>query len=130
ACAGVGVAAARGGAPAPDRTRPAPAAAVAVVDPIVLEHGADPRDVALVDDRTAVISQYGRAELLEVDLSTGTKVPIDLSALADADGLPEALRLASCGRRVFVQLRRVDHTTDVPDPIGAALVVIDLDRSG
>ena len=37
-------------------------------NPIVLEHGADPRDVALVDDHTAVVSQYGAAELLDVDL--------------------------------------------------------------
>jgi hypothetical protein len=115
---------------------PAPADSISVVaaadlsaaDPILLERGADPRDVALVDDHTAVVSQYGRAELLEVDLTTRTTVPIDLRALADADGLPEALRLASCGRRVFVQLRRVDHTTDAPAAIGAALAVIDLDR--
>jgi hypothetical protein len=106
------------------------AADLSVADPIVLEHGADPRDVALVGTHTAVVSQYGRPELLEVDLTTRTTVPIDLSALADADGLPETLRLASCGRRVFAQLRRVDHTTDVPAPIGAALAVIDLDRPG
>jgi hypothetical protein len=53
-----------------------------------------------------------------------------VSALADADGLPETLRLASCGRRVFAQLRRVDHDTEAPAPIGAALAVIDLDRAG
>jgi hypothetical protein len=57
-------------------------------------------------------------------------VPIDLSPLADADGLPEALKLASCGRRVFAQLRRVDHASGAPAPIGAALAVIDLERAG
>lgn len=103
---------------------------LSVMDTIVLGHGADPRDVALVGDHTAVVSQYGRAELLEVDLTTRKTTPIDLSALADADGLPEALRLASCGRRVFAQLRRVDHATDTPASIGAALAVIDLDRVG
>lgn len=95
---------------------------------IVLEHGADPRDIALVDGNAAVVSQYGRAELLEIDLRTHARTPIDLSALADSDGLPEALRLASCGRRVFVQLRRVDHDSGAPAAIGAALAVIDLDR--
>ena len=116
---------------------PAPADSISIVDasdlsnedPIALERGADPRDVALVDDRTAVISQYGRAELLVLDLVNGATDSIDLGALADADGLPEALRLASCGRRVFVQLRRVDHETDTPAPIGGGLGVIDLDRS-
>ena len=64
---------------------------LSVLDTIVLEHGADPRDVALVGNHTAVVSQYGRPELLELDLATRTTTPIDLSALADADGLPEAL---------------------------------------
>jgi hypothetical protein len=101
---------------------------LSVADPIVLERGADPRDVAFVDNHTVVVSQYGRSELLEFDLATRTAVPIDLSALADADGLPEALKLASCGRRVFAQLRRVDHDTGAPASIGAAIAVIVLDR--
>ena len=116
---------------------PAPVDAISVVDAahlsadtIVLEHGADPRDVALVDDHTALVSQYGRAELLVLDLTTRQTAPIDLSPLADADGLPEALKLASCGRRVFVQLRRVDHTSEAPAAIGAALAVVDLDGVG
>jgi len=117
---------------------PSPVDAISVVDAadpsladtIALEHGADPRDVALVDDHTAVVSQYGKAELLELDLTTRKATPIDVSALADADGLPEALKLASCGRRVFAQLRRVDHASEAPAPIGAVLAVIDLDRTG
>jgi hypothetical protein len=102
---------------------------LADTDTIALERGADPRDVALVDDHTAVVSQYGRPELLELDLTTRTTTPIDLSALADDDGLPEALMLAGCGRRVFVQLLRVDHETGAPATVGAALAVIDLDRA-
>ena len=100
---------------------------LSVLGSIVLDHGADPRDVALVDGYAAVVSQYGRAELLEIDLRTHAITPIDLSALADSDGLPEPLKLASCGRRVFAQLRRVDHSTGAPAAIGAVLAVIDLD---
>lgn len=33
---------------------------LSVADPIVLERGADPRDVAFVGDHTVVVSQYGR----------------------------------------------------------------------
>jgi hypothetical protein len=106
------------------------AADLSVANPIVLERGADPRDVAFVGDDTVLVSQYGRSELLEIDLTTRKTMPIDLSALADADGLPEPLRLARCGHRVFVQLRRVDHDSEAPAPIGAALAVIDLDRTG
>lgn len=96
-------------------------------DPITLEKGSDPRDVAIVDDHTAVVSQYGSAALLEIDLTTRATKAIDLSALADEDGLPEALRMATCGRRVFVQLRRVDRS-GAPASIPATLAVIDLDR--
>lgn len=99
---------------------------LSTAEPIVLERGADPRDVALIDEHTAVIGQYGRAQLLEVDLITRQTTAIDLGALADADGLPEVLRLAHCGRRVYAQLRRVDHKTDAPAPGGAVLAVVDL----
>lgn len=102
---------------------------LSILDTIALDRGADPRDVALVDDRTAVVSQYGRSDLLELDLATRVSTPIDLGPLADDDGLPEALKLATCGRRVFAQLRRVDHDTEAPAAIGAALAVIDLDRA-
>lgn len=96
--------------------------------PIRLPRGADPRDVAFAGDDTAIVSQYGRPELLVIDLRTRTAEPIDLGPFADADGLPEALQLASCGRRVFAQLRRVDHDSEAPSALGAALAVIDLDR--
>jgi hypothetical protein len=96
---------------------------------IALEAGADPRDVAFIDDHTLLVSQYGRSSLLEVDLPTGATTPIDLSALADDDGLPEAQMLARCGSRVFVQLRRVDHETGAPSSIGSALAELDLDGS-
>jgi hypothetical protein len=101
---------------------------LSVVDTIRLERDADPRDVALVGSGTAIVSQYGRPELLELDLATRSIAPIDLSALADEDGRPEALRMAHCGRRVFVQLQRIDRDTGTPASIGAALAVIDLDR--
>jgi hypothetical protein len=114
--------------PSTDSVSVVDALTLARAAPIQLPRDADPRDVALVGDRTAVIGQYGRAELLEIDLATRAVTPIDLSPLADEDGVPEVLRLASCGRRVFAQLRRVDHETDVKSPLGAVLAVVDLDR--
>lgn len=116
---------------------PSPHNAISIVDgtdlslsdPVQLERGSDPRDVAFIDDDTIVVSQYARAQLLEIDLTTRTTTPVDLSALADADGLPEALRLAVCGRRVFAQLLRVDHDTGAPSEVGAVLAVVDFDRS-
>lgn len=104
------------------------AADLSLIDTVGLARDSDPRDVALVDDRTAVVSLHGEAELLVMDLDTGQTSRIDLSALADGDGLPESLRLAHCGRRVFVQLRRVDHESGAPSSLGAVLAVVDLDR--
>lgn len=103
---------------------------LAALDSIALAKGSDPRDVAFVDDRTIVISLYGRAELVSMDMVTHAMTSIDLRALADEDGLPEALRLASCGRRVFAQLRRVDHESDAPAASSALLAVVDIDSSG
>lgn len=115
---------------------PSPGDAIVVVDArdlsvrdtIPLEKGADPRDVALVDDRTILVSQFNRASLARVDPVTRTVTSLDLAALADADGLPEAHRLANCGRKVYAQLLRVAHDTGVPAGIPAVIAVVDLDR--
>jgi len=98
-------------------------------EPIALARGSEPRDVALIDEHTVVVSLYGRAELLAIDLRTRDTETIDLTPLADTDGLPETQRLAHCGRRVFAQLRRVDHKSGAPAPIGAALAIVDFDRA-
>lgn len=115
---------------------PSPADSISVVDaadlsratPIQLDRGADPRDVTFVADDRVIISQYGKAELLDLDLQTRDSSVIDLSPLADEDGLPEALRLSHCGSRVFVQLRRVDHASNAPAAGGGVIAVIDLNR--
>lgn len=117
---------------------PSPADSLSLVDPldlasstkIQLDRGADPRDVAFVDEKTIVVSQYGKSALLVINLGSGSKESIDLGALADADTLPEALRMAHCGRRVFVQLLRIDHKTGAPTTMGPGLAVIDLDEKG
>ena len=96
-----------------------------LLDTVRLERGSDPRDAAFVNDHTAVISEYGRAELLVIDLTSGAQATVDLSSLADEDRLPETLRLASCDTRVFAQLLRIDHETEAPAKIGAVLAVID-----
>jgi hypothetical protein len=49
--------------------------------------------------------------------------------LADEDGIPEALRMASCGPRVFVQLRRVDHESGANSALPGAIAVIDMTLS-
>jgi hypothetical protein len=101
---------------------------LAVLSTIVLESGAAPRDSALIDDHTAIVSQYGRKELLKIDLDTQATSAIDLGALSDDDGLPEAGMLASCGPRVFVQLGRLIHESGQASSVPAMLAVVDTDK--
>jgi hypothetical protein len=114
--------------PSSDKVTVVAADTLAVLQTIALEAGADPRDAALVDDHTALISQRGRKELLKIDLDTLATTAIDLGVLADADGLPEAGRMASCGSRVFVQLGRLVHESGEPSKEPAVLAVIDTDK--
>ncbi len=72
--------------------------------------GSRPQDIALVDPGTAYVSRYERASLLKVDPRTGqTLGTIDLSSLADADGLPEMSMMALDRDRLFVQIQRLDR---------------------
>lgn len=101
-----------------------------VIDTFALDRGADPQDAVLLDDDTVVVSQAGRSSLAVITISTDARDAVDLAPLADADGIPEMDRLALCGRKVFVQLGRVDATTGVPDADGSRLAVVDFDRVG
>ncbi len=88
-----------------------------------------PRDVALLDAHTALVSIAESASLVIFDPSTAAVTgSVDLSALADADGVPDAQELAHCGRRAFVQLARIDHTLPSPASDHPVLAVVDLDR--
>jgi len=96
---------------------------LAVLADIPLAAGADPRDVAIVDTDTAVVGQRGRPTLLKVDLPTRQSSEIDLNVFGDADGNPDAMMLANCGARVFVQLQRTDSLSPM-------LAVVDTDPQG
>jgi hypothetical protein len=99
-------------------THGSPTDALSIVDAtdlsfrrLALEAGSDPRDVAILDATSLLVTYGERAYLDRVTLPGGARSPIDLTSLADADGLPEAGRMALCDGRVFVQLARVDHDT-------------------
>lgn len=96
-----------------------------LIERIPLEPGSDPRDVAFTDDRTLVVSLYERSYLLELNLDNQAARQIDLSSLADKDGLPEAQMLASCGKQVYVQLQRISHSPEFASNTQPMLAVID-----
>src|SRR5262249_46974825 len=83
-------------------------------------------------DRKAYMTLFERPRLLIVDPSaprdcTGFALgSIDLSALADADGVPDMDQMAVVGDRLYVALQRLDIHTALRVPAqNGALAVID-----
>jgi len=72
--------------------------------------GSNPQDIAFVSPSRAYVSRYEEASLYEVDPRTGDVTDsIDLSAFADADGIPEMGQMAVWGDRLFVAIQRLDR---------------------
>jgi hypothetical protein len=70
--------------------------------------GMNAQDIAVVDSTRAYVSLLGSAEVLIVNPSTGEKTgAIDLSAYADADGLPEASQLAIKDGILFIATQNI-----------------------
>ncbi len=91
----------------------------------------NPHGLALTADQ-AVITLFGTPELLVVDLGPGApqiRDSIDLRALADADGNPEASLVIRCGDTVFVSIERLDAADMLtPTEAHAHVAAIDLPR--
>jgi hypothetical protein len=69
-----------------------------------------PHDILVVAPDRAYVSRYDSALLYEIDPTTGAlRDTIDLSPLADEDGLPEMSMMALDGNHLFVQLQRIDR---------------------
>ncbi len=72
--------------------------------------GSNPHDIAFVSESRAYVSRNESVFLYEVDPTTGAVTDsIDLSALADADGLPEMSGMALRGELLFVAVQRLDR---------------------
>lgn len=93
--------------------------AVAVIDPgdrwrVIAEYsvgpGSNPQDIAVVSADRAYVSLLGEDYLLVLHPADGTELGrVDLSAYADADGLPEASGLVFAGDRVYASVLRLEH---------------------
>lgn len=95
-------------------------------------NGSNPHDIAFASRRKAYVSLFEEPELLIVDPSAGAdcrgfvRGRIDLSALADADGIPDMDQMALVGDRLYVALQRLDINSVLRLPAGnGALAVID-----
>ncbi len=87
--------------------------------------GSNPQDAAVCGGHL-VISRYGEEALEVVDPATGAEVgAVDLSAYADADGLPEAASMVRRGELLYVGLQRFDRGTWQPAEGGGRVVEVD-----
>lgn len=95
-----------------------------------LPAGGNTHDVARVGDELW-FARYDEPHLTVTDLRGRELDRVDLSAYADADGLPEADALVVDGDRLFVGLQRLDFTRggDRPPPAGPGLV-LEVDPAG
>jgi len=99
-----------------------PADGYATVRQFSVGNGTNPQDIAFASPTKAYVSRLGSPELLVVDPATGTALgSISLAPWADADGNPEAARLAMVGDLLLVALGRL--TNFVPADTGLVVVV-------
>ncbi len=92
----------------------------------VVEPQGNAHDLHVHHDRI-VVSLYARAEAAVLDLDGTELARIDLSASADADGLPEADRIVAVDDRVFLALQRLDRAAQWTPAGPGHLVELDLD---
>lgn len=89
--------------------------------------GSNPQDICFASPTRAFVTRYDRAELWEIDPSTGEHTDsVDLSPLADADGLPEMMGMAIAGDRLYVGVQRLDRDNYWTPVAPGYLAVIDL----
>lgn len=106
---------------------------IQVIDPILgfatvaqysVGNGSNPHDIRLASSQKAYVTRYEWKTLLMVNPYIGDSLgTIDLSCFADADGIPEMDRMEIVGKRLFVSLNIINHTTWLPDGPGKIAVI-------
>ncbi len=101
-----------------------PAGGFTLVREFSIGAGRNPQDIAFAPDGTAFVSCYDSAELIAVDVTTGTVTASYSTAdFADADGLPETGWMTAVDDRLYVAAQMLDRDNwYVPAGPGAVLV--------
>ncbi len=90
-------------------------------------NGANPHDIEIVAPDKAYVTRYDTASLLIVNPQDGTELgQIDLSAFADADGLPEVSQIVRVGDRLYLSCQRLDRNGGWGPTDISYLIVVDL----
>ena len=90
-------------------------------------NGANPHDIEIVAPDKAYVTRYDAASLLIVNPQDGAELgEIDLSAFADADGLPEVSQIVRVGDRLYLSCQRLDRDGGWGPVDVSYLIVVDL----
>lgn len=74
--------------------------------------GSNPQDIAFASPNRAYVTRYDSPWLLEIDPTTGARLDsVDLSVMADADGLPEMSRMHFRAPYLYIQIQRLDSNS-------------------
>ena len=95
-------------------------------------NGSNPHDIAFADDSKAYVTLFEESRLLIVnpaartDCSDFIRGEIDLTGVADGDGIPDMDLMAVVGDRLYVSIQRLDINTVLRLPAAnGAIAVID-----
>lgn len=94
-------------------------------------NGTNPHDIAFAGDTKAYVTRFEESSVLIVnpaaqpDCSDFIRGSIDLSAVADADGIPDMDLMAVVGERLYVSVQRLDinNVLRLPATNGAIAVI-------
>ena len=90
-------------------------------------NGANPHDIEIVAPDKAYVTRYDTESLLIVNPQDGAELgEIDLSAFADADGLPEVSQIVRVGDRLYLSCQRLDRNGGWGPADVSYLIVVDL----
>jgi hypothetical protein len=85
-----------------------PAAGYSTLRQFSTGNGSNPQDICLASETKAYVPTYGLAELTIVNPQAGTVLGrLDLSSLADSDGIPEMSACAVVEERLYVTLQNL-----------------------
>ena len=91
-------------------------------------NGTNPQDIAFVSETKAYVARRASERVLVVDPATGDSLgSIDLSFVADADGLPEVKFVAIFDGRLYVTCQRLDRNNESAPTDRSEVVVVDVD---
>ncbi|MDZ7860583.1 MAG: T9SS type A sorting domain-containing protein [Candidatus Krumholzibacteriota bacterium] len=86
----------------------------------------NPQDIAFMSETKAYVTRYDSNTLWIVDPSTGAHTgSVDLSALADSDGLCEMDKMIIKGSLLFVSIQRLDRNNYWLPAGGSLIAVVD-----